>query len=99
MMTECLLRGYEGYYANLAGLREILILSMMDLSPRSHQGNGSLRRSMQEAAACHNMLTWTFQGGRGIKYHVINVASKSQSGLEMRWWMEKLGRCAIPKAE
>ena len=42
---------------------------------------------MPHVAIC---LLGNFKGGGWINYYVINVASKPQSGLETRWWMEKL---------
>ena len=35
-------------------------------------------------------LLGNFKGEGGINYHIINVANESKSGLETRWWIEKL---------
>ena len=44
-------------------------------------------KKLPHVAVC---LLGKFKGGGGINYHVINVACRSQSVLETRWWMEKL---------
>jgi len=35
-------------------------------------------------------LLGNFKAEGGINYHIINVASESMTGLQPRWWMEKL---------
>jgi hypothetical protein len=31
-----------------------------------------------------------FKGESGYKYHLMSLASTTSSGIELRWWMEKL---------
>ena len=44
-------------------------------------------RELPHVAIC---LLGKFKGEGGDAYHVINVANESQSGLQPRWWIEKL---------
>ena len=35
-------------------------------------------------------LLGQFKGEVGIDYHIINIANETSSGLQPRWWLEKL---------
>jgi len=91
MVTACSLRGYEGYYADLAGLRANLDAGRDGVIPR-----GLNKATILSEEVCKRLphvticLLGNFKGEGGINLHVINVASESQSGLDTRWWIEKL---------
>ena len=43
--------------------------------------------NLPHVAVC---LLGNFKGEGGINYHIINVANETMSGLQPRWWMEKV---------
>jgi hypothetical protein len=91
MVTAGSLRGYEGYYADLAGLREQNHKGRDGVIPPKMTQNRLLTeleaKRLPHVAIC---LLGNFKGEGGINYHIINVANESKSGLETRWWIEKL---------
>ena len=89
--TSSGLRGYEGFYLDLAGLWENIHHGRDGSVPpnlnRSTILSKSACRSLPHVAIC---LLGNFKGKDGINYHTVNVASKSQTGFPTRWWVEKL---------
>ena len=91
MVTSGSLRGYEGFYADLAGLKLNIHKGRDGVVPDNINADSILS---EEAA--HNLphvplcLIGNFKGEGGINYHMINVASESMSGLTPRFWVEKL---------
>lgn len=90
-VTACGLRGYEGYYTDLAGLRAHLHKGKDGELPRNITKNSILSekqcKKLPHVSVC---LLGNFKGEGGINQHMINVASETQSGLEPRFWIEKV---------
>jgi len=85
------LRGYEGFYTELAGLIRHLDKGRDGvISPKMNK-NTELSEDM-----CMNLphvaitLLGKFKGETVVDHHIINVANSSISGLQTRWWIEKL---------
>ena len=91
MVTSASLRGYEGFYTDLAGLR-----SNLDKGRKGVIPPGLTHESIVEENEVVNLphvaicLLGNFKGEGGVNYHTINVANNSLSGLQTRWWVEKL---------
>ena len=89
--TTASLRGYEGFYLSLAELRKHQNKGRGGSVPKRMTKN----RILSEAE-CRELphvvlpLRGKFKNEIGIDYHMFNVASETQSGLEPRWWMDKL---------
>ena len=93
ILTAASLQGHEGCYVELAGLRKHL----------SKGKNGFVstglvitKEVILSEEVCGNLLHVTvtlmghFKGETKADQHLIAIASVSQSGLEPRWWIEKL---------
>jgi len=91
IVTAASLRGYEGFYLDLAGASSHLSQGKVGHIPPTitHTSVISEEEAMKlpHVAVC---LLGNFKGEGGINYHIINVANESMSGLQPRWWMEKL---------
>ena len=89
--TSCALRGHEGFYVDLAGLRANLHLGRDGVVPPKLTKSTILSEAMclklPHVAVC---MLGKFKGEDGINYHTVNVANVSQSGFQTRWWVEKL---------
>ena len=89
--TVASLRGYEGFYLELAGLRKHIESGKRGIIP---EGFNHVARVPDEALS--NLphvvipLLGKFKGHHGVDHHLISVANWTQSGLEPRWWLEKL---------
>jgi len=90
-LTVASLRGHEGFYMDLAGLRDHL--------PRGKDGHvpaGLNQNSVLTEEMCRDLphvtvcLLGKFKGEIGVDHHLIIVASETISGLRPRWWLEKL---------
>ena len=93
VLTAASLRGHEGFYLELAGLRKYL----------SKGKNGSIpigliitKEAVLSEALCSRLphvtvaLLGHFKGETKADHHLIAIASETQSGLQPRWWIEKL---------
>jgi len=85
------LRGHEGFYTDLAGLRKHITYGQEGSIP----ANWDLRRilSADECARLpHVVLTLLgkFKGEKGTDHHKIGLASTTMSGIKSRWWIEQL---------
>lgn len=92
--TAAGLRGYEGFFTDLAGLRLNVNKGKEGVIPdKIKKAKGEKLLTEEE---CNNLphvvlsLQGNFKSEGGISSHLINLASKSMSGLETRWWIEKL---------
>ena len=91
MVTSASLRGHEGFFADLTGMRLHIDKGRDGVIPvkMSH-------KKIMTEAECNNLphvaicLQGNFKGEGGINYHILNVANKTMSGLQTRWWIEKL---------
>ena len=93
ILTSAFLRGHEGFYVELAGLRSHLAAGKDGRIPTGFEATKNMLLSEE---ICRNLphvtiaLLGHFKGETGVDHHLIAVASESQSGLKTRWWVEKL---------
>ena len=91
MVTSASLRVYEGCYMDLAGLR-----THVDKGKNGVVPPDLTHKSIFEERAVVSLphvaisLLGNFKGEGGLNYDTINVAKESMSGLQTRWWVEKL---------
>ena len=89
--TAASLRGYEGFYTELAGLRRFIHVGREGVVP--HPLNKATVLTEEQCMALPHVvlpLLGKFKGEVGIDHHVINLANETMSGLQPRWWLEKL---------
>jgi hypothetical protein len=90
-LTCASLRGHEGFYFDLAGVRKHLSKGRVGMIPV-----GLNRSTVLKEEDCLNLphiticLLGKFKGKTGVDHHLITVANETSSGLCPRWWMEKL---------
>jgi len=72
------LRGHEGFYLDLAGMRGLNKSTVLKEEDCLH---------LTHVTIC---LLGKFKGETGVDHHSITVANKTSSGLCPRWWIEKL---------
>ena len=91
MVTSASLRGYEGFYTDLTELKTHLDNGRAGVVPPdlTHKSivEEKVVANLPHVAIC---LLGNFKGEGGVNYHTINVANNSMSGLQTRWWVEKL---------
>lgn len=91
LLTAASLRGYEGFYLDLGALRANIHKGKDGIIPPGIKTNTILTE-----AVCRNLphvaipLLGKFKAEGGISQHVFNLASVTTTGLQPRWWMEKL---------
>lgn len=96
MCTAGSLRGYEGFYADLAGLDRHIDTGKDGVVPPGRINKNTVLSENE----CENLphvvipLIGKFKGDHFVDHHLINVASESMSGLKTRWWLEKLLKVA-----
>lgn len=89
--TACSLRGYEGFYADLAGIRQHLHLGKEGEVPAKLTHNKILSEDeLNRLPHVTITLLGKFKGEGGIGQHMFCVANESMSGLATRWWVEKV---------
>ena len=81
------LRGPEVFMLDLAGLREHIDLGRDGVMPDKPMDLGT---DLFDAPHVHIALIGKFKGENGVREHLVPVASESKSGLQTRWWLEKL---------
>jgi hypothetical protein len=91
VLTAASLRGHEGFYLDLAGMR-------------THMSKGTIgtillglnKSTVLTEEVCLKLphiticLLGKFKGETGVDQHLITVANETSPGLQPRWWMEKL---------
>ena len=90
VVTAASLRGYEGFFTDLAGLIENIHKGREGDIPENAMKKILTEEdclSLPHVCLC---LLGDFKGEGGTNYHMINLANDSISGLEVRWWIEKL---------
>jgi hypothetical protein len=91
VLTAASLRGHEGFYLDLAGVRKHLHKGRTGVIPPSIN-----RHTVLTEEACRYLphvticLLGKFKGETGTDHHLITVANETSSGLRPRWWVEKL---------
>ena len=81
------LRGPETFMLNLAGIRKHIMLGKHGTMPDKPLDLGT---DLFDAPHVYLALIGKFKGENGVREHLVPVASTSLSGLETRWWIEKL---------
>jgi hypothetical protein len=90
-LTAASLRGHEGFYLDLAGVRKHLSKGTFGFVPK-----GINRSTVLTEGACLKLphvtvcLLGNFKGKTGVDHHLITVANETSSGLRPQWWTEKL---------
>jgi hypothetical protein len=92
VVTAASLRGNEGFFLEIAGLLRHISRGKNGSLPVGDITSSTLRseeecEALPHVAVC---LLGKFKGRTGFEYHIVNVASSTTSGLEPRWWIEKL---------
>ena len=93
ILTAASLRGHEGFYVELAGLRNHLKKGKYGTIPADLAITKELILTEEVCANLpHVTLTLLghFKGETRVDHHLIAIASATQSGLQPRWWIEKL---------
>jgi hypothetical protein len=91
ILTAGSLRGHEGLYCDIAATRKYI-----DDGREGTVPDKVLKRAILTEEECSNLpsvclcLVGKFKGEHGEKHHSIVLANTSLSGLETRWWIEKL---------
>ena len=86
------LRGNEGFYLDLAALRDNLDIGRHGRLPRGYSPTNRILTELECRKLPHIVipLLGKFKGSNTVDHHHINLASQSVSGLELRKWMEAL---------
>jgi hypothetical protein len=91
ILTAASLRGQEGVFLELAGLRKHLAKGRFGVVPAvlniSTLLTEEVCRNLPHVTLC---LLGKFKGETGIDHHLIALANETVSGLQPRWWIEKL---------
>ncbi len=95
ILTAASLRGHEGFFLELAGLRKHLAKGRV--KGRVGDVPVALNKStLLTEEVCRNLphvtlcLLGKFKGETGINHHWIALANETVSGLQPRWWIKKL---------
>ncbi len=90
-LTAASLRGHEGFYLDLAGMRKHLHKGRFGEVPvgldKSTVLTKEVCRKLPHVTIC---LLGKFKGKTGVDHHLIALANETLLGLCPRWWMEKL---------
>ena len=81
------LRGPEVFMLDLAGLRHYIKVGKNGVMPDKPLEPGT---DLFNAPHVLIPLIGKFKGETGVREHLVAVASESRSGLQTRWWLEKL---------
>jgi hypothetical protein len=81
------LQGNEVFMLDLNGLRKHINLGKGGTLPKDPMKAGT---DLSQAPHIIIPLLSEFKGELGYKYHQMALASTTSSGIELRWWMEKL---------
>ena len=91
VLTAASLRGHEGFYVELAGLRKHLSKGKSGTIPA---GLSITKEVILMEEVCVNLPHFTvallghFKGETKVDHHLIAIASVTQLGLKPRWWIE-----------
>jgi len=90
IVTAGSLRGYEGFFTDLAGLIENLHKGREGKVPENAMKKILTEDDCLRLPHVCLCLLGDFKGEGGTNYHMMNLANESISGLQVRWWIEKL---------
>ena len=83
------LRGPEVFMLDLGGIRKHLPRGRDGVLPEKPMKTGV---DLANAPHVHLALVGKFKGETGVREHLVAVASTTISGIEVRWWLERLIR-------
>ena len=81
------LRGPEVFQLDLAGIRNHIKAGRDGILPDKPLDPGT---DLFNAPYIYIALIGKFKGENGVREHLVPVASESMSGLQPRWWIERL---------
>jgi len=81
------LRGPEVFMLDLAGIRAHIEEGRHGVVPDSPLDDGV---DLFDAPHVYLAMIGQFKGETGVREHLVAVASESKSGINVRWWLEKL---------
>ena len=81
------LRGPEVLTLDLAGMRAHISLGRQGTLPAEPLKPG---KDLTKAPHVYLTLLGKFKGEQGVRQHMVCLASSTISGIETRWWLEKL---------
>lgn len=81
------LRGPEIFMLDLAGIRVHIEEGRQGRMPDSPLDDGV---DLFDAPHVYLAMIDQFKGETGVREHLVAVASESKSGIDVRWWLEKL---------
>lgn len=91
ILTAASLRGHEGFYTDLAATRKHITKGRDGVVPTN-----VLKRAILTEEECSNLpevclcLLGKFKGENNERCHSVVLPNVTSSGLEVRWWIEKL---------
>ena len=100
ILTTVSLCGHEGFYIELAGMRNHLSKGKMGSLP---EGLVITKKVILSEDMCANLshvtvaLQGHFKGEAKVDHHLISIPSETQSGLKPRWWIERLVKVCAPE--
>jgi hypothetical protein len=89
VVTVCSLRGHEGFYADLHGLLKYIEKGKVGVMPEDLEQHFSEddAANLPHVVVC---LRGKFKSENNEDYHIICLANTTRSGIQLRWWIEKL---------
>ena len=91
ILTAASLRGYEGFYLDLAATRAHIHEGENGVVPANLTRKRILiEEELGQLPSVCICLIGKFKGETGERYHSVVLANRSLSGLETRWWIERL---------
>jgi hypothetical protein len=93
ILTAASLRGHEGFFVDLTGLRDNLSAGRFGVIPAGFvidKGTLFTEEICNDLPHVTVAMLGHFKGGTGVDQHLISLANESVSGLKTRWWIEKL---------
>jgi len=91
ILTAASLRGHEGFYLELAGLRKHLAKGRLGVIPpglsKSSLLTEEMCRDLPHITIC---LIGKFKEKPGTDHNMISIANNTISGVRPRWWVEKM---------
>lgn len=91
ILTAGSLRGYEGFFLDLAGTRGHISSGQLGCIPKNFRSRPLLtEEEIDRLPSVCICLLGKFKGETGERYHSIVLANTTTSGIETRWWVERL---------
>jgi hypothetical protein len=91
LIAAASLHRYEGFYLVIAATRAHLQDGNQGVSPKQFKQNQLLtEQEVNNLPSVWVCLIGKFKGETGKRYHSIVLANESTSGLQTRWWVERL---------